>query len=89
MKSIRKRLLTLTCILGLGTAAVVAQPRLLAPKLEKGALQVCPVANPVSNRLMAPQRRVVNPDERIFGSYITDEITSPGSGLPTYPGTMQ
>ncbi|MCR4852893.1 MAG: Omp28-related outer membrane protein, partial [Prevotella sp.] len=35
------------------------------------------------------QRKVVNSGERIFGSYITDEITSPGSGLPTYPGTMQ
>ena len=87
MKTIHKLILSATVLFALSTMAV-AQPRLKATRLEAGALQQSPWIVE-SGQHRAPRHIELTGNERILGTYITDDIADQGSGLPTYPGTMK
>ena len=89
MKSFKRNILSLSIILGLGTASAVAQSRLLVPRLAKGSLQQCPVATAPTHRLQALPRQALKSNDRLLGAYITDQIASTGNGLVNFPGKIQ
>lgn len=87
MKLFHQLILSTTVLIALGTVSSHAQSRLHASHLEAGALQSSPWLAEGSP-LRAPQHTELA-TERIFGTYITDDIANQGQGLPTHPGTLK